>query len=345
MKILFSRSNLARKEKFQIITYLIEKNDKLIIKKEANHRVAIKHLNELKNTYQTLKEKLKKIELVRIIGRGENFIEFEYQDQPTLESMIEKALIEKNFSLAKFYLKKYLEFIDAQPTVKIKLSANKNFLKIFDPNKQLNYKKEECLKIGLLDLNLDNLIFDKKNKKLFLFDWEWFFDFPLSKEFLIFRSVLYLCAHLQLIIKTYCSENFPCVEILRDFYIPEIFFEEINFLTPEKIEKFLIWENNFQNYVNNQRFEFNKKLIMPKFEVKKEKILKTRLLILDQEKKKMEEEIEKENEKSRNQINETKINITNLENTLNMIKSAKFFKLWQVYCKIMKFLRLKSEKV
>jgi hypothetical protein len=321
MKILFSRSNLARKEKFQIITYLIEKNNKLIIKKEANHRLAIKHLNELKNTYQTLQEKLKKIELVKIIGKGENFLEFEYQDHPTLESMIENALIGKNFSLAKFYLKKYLEFIDVQPTVKTDFSLNKNFLDIFDPNKQLNYHREECFEIGLLDLNLDNLIFDEKNKKLFLIDWEWFFNFPIPKEFLIFRSVFYLCAHLQLITKTYCSENFPCLEILRDFYIPEIFFDEIKFLTSEKIEKFLIWENNFQNYVNNQRFEFNKELIIPKFEVKKEKILISVL--------------EKFNQQPAIYNANTDGNqVSNLIEELNKIKSSKTYKLWQTYCRI-----------
>lgn len=36
----------------------------------------------------------------------------------------------------------------------------------------------------------------------------------------------------------------------------------------------------------------------------------------------------------KNQIEQIKTQVQNLENTLNMIKSAKFFKLWQGYCKI-----------
>jgi hypothetical protein len=39
-----------------------------------------------------------------------------------------------------------------------------------------------------------------------------------------------------------------------------------------------------------------------------------------------------ENQNLHNQIEQTKIKIKNLENTFNMIKSSKFFKLWQTYC-------------
>lgn len=41
-----------------------------------------------------------------------------------------------------------------------------------------------------------------------------------------------------------------------------------------------------------------------------------------------------ENNHLQNQIQQTRMHIQNLENTLNIIKSAKFFKLWQFYCKI-----------
>ncbi|MDH7476211.1 MAG: glycosyltransferase [Microgenomates group bacterium] len=43
------------------------------------------------------------------------------------------------------------------------------------------------------------------------------------------------------------------------------------------------------------------------------------------------------------QIQETKIKINNLESQLNIIKSAKFFKLWQGYCNVIKLLKLKKE--
>jgi hypothetical protein len=92
-------------------------------------------------------------------------------------------------------------------------------------------------------------------------------------------------------------------------------------LTPEKIERFLIWENNFQNYVNNQRFEFNKELIISKFEVKKEKILISVL--------------EKYNQQPAiYNANTDGTQVSNLIEELNKIKSSKTYKLWQAYCRI-----------
>lgn len=49
-----------------------------------------------------------------------------------------------------------------------------------------------------------------------------------------------------------------------------------------------------------------------------------------------------ENKNLKSQIEQTRVEIQNLEKTLNMIKSAKFFKLWQTYCKIMKIMGLKK---
>jgi ferritin-like metal-binding protein YciE len=52
--------------------------------------------------------------------------------------------------------------------------------------------------------------------------------------------------------------------------------------------------------------------------------------------------LKKENESIQREIEQTKQHIENLESVLTMIKSAKFFKLWQGYCQIMKLVKLKS---
>lgn len=81
---------------------------------------------------------------------------------------------------------------------------------------------------------------------------------------------------------------------------------------------------------------------------RKIRTLENQLRQINEEKRKKEEEerrkaeeLEKENESIRRQIEETKIHIQNLESTLTMIKSAKFFKLWQGYNRVLKFFKLK----
>jgi len=103
---------------------------------------------------------------------------------------------------------------------------------------------------------------------------------------------------------------------------------------------------------NNKIFENIWQKYYPLFTEKK--VLKTQLQQLQIETKKVKKDfsqksleaenykkelklmkkIYKENQILHQQINQTKTEIQNLENTLNMIKSAKFFKLWQSYCKI-----------
>lgn len=93
-----------------------------------------------------------------------------------------------------------------------------------------------------------------------------------------------------------------------------------------------------------KKIEANKDIIHQFLTIRKND-LKTNLLIkknqniknqLQQAQKKLEklETLIKENQILQNQIQQTKTHIQNLEATLNKIKSAKFFKLWQGYCKL-----------
>lgn len=111
--------------------------------------------------------------------------------------------------------------------------------------------------------------------------------------------------------------------------------QDFNFLT--KIFK----EETERNKVKIEEIKTQLKEV-EKDKNKRIKELENQLKQIRQEEQKRVEELERENELIRQQIEQTKHHTQNLESTLNMIKSAKFFKLWQAYCNIMKVLRLKS---
>lgn len=353
--ILFSKTNYSRKKEFLIITSLIDNKNNFFIRKEIAYKEGKNFLNSISNNHSLIKKKLINIKPVKILAKKNNYIDFEYLNHSTLFSLIEKNLIERNFYKTEKYLNLFINLIKKQKILTYDLSKNALFNKIFNPYNEIKFNKEKCLNLGIIDFNLENIVFNEKSNKFYLIDWEWTFDFPISLNFILFRSVYYLSAHLQLIIKTYCSESFPCIEILKDFYIPKIFFKKIKFLTPSLLKKYLMMENNFQNYVNYVEFKIKKSIFIKKFNLKKEKILinkldnlKNQINTLTSQNIQLSQQLNNLNSQLseyfslKSQLEQTRAHIQNLETQLNTIKSAKFFKLWQGYCKIMKLLKLKS---
>lgn len=92
-----------------------------------------------------------------------------------------------------------------------------------------------CLINGLLDLNFDNVFFDKKRKTFKLVDYEWRFSVPIPLKYIIFRSLTDFYFNY-----TYLNINrvVPLSYLLDKFKI-----NEGNYL------RFIKYEYNFQKYV------------------------------------------------------------------------------------------------
>jgi hypothetical protein len=356
MKILFSRSNLTRKANYQIATSIYENKNKKYVRKLALTNKSLSHLQDMNKTYSKLKKN--SIPIPKIINKEKNYIDFEYLSYSPIDTIIERLILTREFDKTKRLLKIYLSFISNLKEVKISPYKNKAFVKLFDPRKSYIQDKEEfCLDQSILDYNLDNLLLDENKNKLCLIDWEWTFDFPLPKNYVIFRSIFYLSSRLQSIITTFCSADFPCYEILNNFFVPKIWWNLLTF-SQKDVERFLFYENSFQNSVNIIKQEFKKEIILSKIKLISQQVsqnldsyiqniisqksvpteetkIKFEQIKIEMKKvisrnKKLENQIEEatiENQKLKNQIKEALI-------TLNIIKSAKFFKLWQGYCNI-----------
>lgn len=294
MKILFAQGNLLRKKEFQVQTIIYQEKNNYFVKKEAVVSEAYPHLTKILENYFLLKKI--KLNLPKLINSKRNNLVLEYLNYPSLSKLIEDALYEKNYLEVEKLSKLIYEFANSLPQTNTNLDKNINFKKTF----KKNLFTDDCLKIGILDLNADNILYNKRNNKFYLVDWEWLFDFPIPLDFILIRTYFYLSLHLQSLLIISANKNFPLYEILKNFYMPKIFVDKLN-LNPQKLEKFFQMEYHFQAYVNIYNLTPKENDFLEKF----------------------------------NLINSCDFKYQYfLKNALFKIQSSKTYKLWQAYCKI-----------
>lgn len=292
MKILIARCNYSRYPKFRVGTIIYQENNKKLVRKQAFENDATDHLQNIYKAYNLLKNSSIDIYLPNLIRKDKYYLDFEYFPYPSLEKLIEESIIKQTFSNVEKYVRNYLKFID-KFEIEIKNPySEKKFEQIFDKEKRYYSKnKEEVIKLGVLDLNFDNVLLNEEN--FYFIDFEWVFDFPIPKNYIVFRAIFYLSSKLQSLIKTFCSPKFPCLEILENFLIPLTLWNKLNFSSKE-IERFLYYEINFQNIVNITKEKFNKRIIKEKHILYKKQIQNKHnpenlISILQQKNKEIEE--------------------------------------------------------
>ena len=331
MKIAFSTSSLLRKEKYKIITTVYVTRGKLFVKKSAASKFSISHINTIAKSEEIIKKALSYLNFVKVVSKKRGTINYEYINLPTFSQLIEKALIAKNFDYALNLVREGLEIIDKATSILANPYESIKFTSLFDPDKiYIPQNPEECISLGILDIKFDNLLND--GKEVYLIDYEWVYNFAISKKYLKFRAVFYLINSLQFIIDTLCSVNFPCYRLKTDLLIPKGWYNLIP-LNKSELRRFFNYEINFQNHVNLIQSTFiPESIIEPKEVVKSSQI----------------EDLNSASESGKSSDNKTVLKVFLLENEiarlkkqlsstndeLESIKASKFFKLWQKYVKL-----------
>ncbi|MBN1915822.1 hypothetical protein JW796_02385 [Candidatus Dojkabacteria bacterium] len=125
--------------------------------------------------------------------------------------------------LFKFYLEEIINKLDQ---IKKPPIINKEFNNIFGHH--LN-EETAWIKPGILDLNLDNFTINRKI--IYNIDYEWTWNFPIPRDFVIFRGLYSLLDAIQ-------SQG------LDPSYIEDRIFSKYY------KEQYLLAEDSFQNYIN-----------------------------------------------------------------------------------------------
>lgn len=263
--ILFSRQNLLRKPEYGINTLIYQMSGKTIVKKYVDSDEAKPHLANFYNNIGIIKKNSTGLDFPRIIKKTLTYVEFEYLNLPSLELLVETALISRQYDETAEYIKKLTFVINSFSSIVINPYKNNNFISFFDPDKKYaSDKMQDCQKITALDLNYDNILIGKNNT--YLLDYEWVYNFPVPKRYILFRALFYLCHKLQSVIATHCSKELPCIEIVRFFLVPKIWIETLD-IKQNDIEKFLSYEYQFQKKIQLTDINFDKTIFLDKTQI------------------------------------------------------------------------------
>ena len=327
MKILLSKTGYWRKNIFRVKTDLIESDKKIIVQKTPLGIGSEKILFEMKKNYIYFKSKVQKnVFFSKPLKNVDGKFLFEFNEGHTLEKIIEDSLIDRNFTKSSDLYFSGCKIISSLPSVKDKVRNQKKFIEFFKIESKYHNLELEFIKPALTELTADHIIFS--NGKYCIFDYEIFFDFPIPKDFILFRYQFHLLNTLQQVIGSLSSSNFKLETFLKGLYIPSIWLSKYR-IDIDKKNIFLNMESEKQNYLNWEKIDFDR------FKNDNNNIVKTRIF----PRLTRQQVIEKFSINSNNKalIKELEIKTSEIESyktILNKIQNAKFFKMWQLYCKI-----------
>jgi hypothetical protein len=180
--ITYSKFSTNRKKEFQVITTIEHRAHNYIINKLPATKDAVPFLYSLIDKYEQIKKFNTPFTVSKPYRADKNKISFQYLDQDSYDSILSKALINRNKEGFLNIFDKYCKLIRSIPTVEF--TPNEQFSAIFGGhlNQALNSSA-----IGCLDLNFDNILVDDNSTTLI--DYEWTFPFPIPLDFIIFRAI------------------------------------------------------------------------------------------------------------------------------------------------------------
>lgn len=251
MKIIFAKYNRERLPRFQTITKIIEEDRRYKVLKQPLSLLAKDHIKEIKHNYSLLVERYPQIKLCKPTLIGDN-IEFEFIQGETFERLLKQELDRQNKTGFLNLIERYIKYVDSFVTEKnIKFIPHDNFEIIF--GKCTVDQPQDVIGTANVDLSFSN-IFEYKNE-VTVIDYEWVFDFPIPKAFIIWRAI----ASLYMFYGEHYSKLISLEDLLNEIGISDKY-----------REIFTQMEQCFQKYVHGEKFIFflNPLCLQPKINIK-----------------------------------------------------------------------------
>ena len=234
-KVLFAKITKERRKQFQIITRIEQEDGVRYATKEALYEEGQKHISRMKE-YASLYE-LDNIQCVSCEMRGKKAY-FPYIEGETLSDVLLEAVSQKDKKQVYNILTEYHDFIYQMGKDKQEFVANESFKQVFGEVDNLKAVSGCFVNI---DNILENIIQTKDGYKLI--DYEWFFEFPIPFDFVIYRAVLDLYVNYAEVV----SKMFAFEELLSFFSI-----------TSEQAAIYEHMNESFNHYVFNDKDGYQK---------------------------------------------------------------------------------------
>jgi hypothetical protein len=226
---LYVKYNTSRKRKFQLLTQVRREGEIVYLYKCAEDIEAQEFLNHIYQMYEILNKSKLPFKVNRILEKKDTYLRFEFVQGSLWLSDLEDIASRDSLKTFISELEKFQNLLEKFPSENNTL--NSDFIDIFGdfPKEQ----KYSLLYPGVLDLNFDNILKDKKGN-LHLIDYEWTFNFAIPKRYVLYRSIFNIFVELRYL----QNKNTTLKRIENHFQF-----------TVDEIKTYLKWEENFQRYV------------------------------------------------------------------------------------------------
>lgn len=251
--VLASFGQLNRDDNFKIITKIIKDDSQIFVRKEAYTKKATPHIDKLLISHNKLNKALSNfdnIRLVNVLRSGYNFVDFEYVIGCNAEYKSFNSIISGDYSEAIETIDRILSLIDSLQSNREKNETTtvKKINDIYRSSSSVKY-----INPGIVDLNLDNFIINKKNE-LVTFDYEWVFDQPVAADFAKTRLLYSFFARRSEAFAFLPKDNKIFKAIIANgaqTLIPaELYIKYSQYLSKESMKKYWEAEDIFQKSVN-----------------------------------------------------------------------------------------------
>jgi len=289
---IYSKFNNFRKRKFRTMTFVsYDENDNRVAIKKAATKDAYKFVNSLDEKRKLLKKVNFSIEPTDV-NVEDGIAKFNFVEGKSLDSLLIKAFNRRDEERFIKLIEGFIKIIKNNNLVK---SGHSNeFKKIF--RNSADGKNLEYLKLGVVDLNFDNIILRNAEENYSLIDYEWVFNFPIPYKFVIFRSVVSFYG------------KYRVYDLNKFVHIKKIY--DIAKIEDEDKETFIEMELNFQNYVLRYAKDF--------------KSYRKSILGLEED---------CPNNDFLSHLNSVNVKMENLEKEIGIMKNYKFWKIINLYIK------------
>ncbi|MDO4300462.1 MAG: rhamnan synthesis F family protein [Clostridia bacterium] len=220
-----------RNKNYRIKTEIVIDNGVKYVEKSAIDRAAEKHIINMTENYNKLKNCYNSnILLNKSTVFGKKAI-FEFIEGDTLAKCLDRLISENKSDNAIDNIIKYFNAVtDVKPIVKFKKTDS--FVKVFG---DVDFDREyDACPLSNIDIVFDNVIL---NNGYNLIDYEWTFDFPVPIKFLKYRAIC----------------NYIYINSKRNIILEKGIFNKLD-IDAYEVELFNKMEVNFQNYVTRNSF-------------------------------------------------------------------------------------------
>ncbi len=221
-KVIFSIINETRVPEYQVITKIIKKNNgDVCVRKYPVYDSGRKHLDNLFDSYNILKNIYKDSMIICPVEQKEDYLEFEYIDSATVYTRLFLDVIKSNNKQQFFKtLDEYLALIfDNKDNKKIDFYFTEEFEKLFGKLDDLILTDNiQSLQVTPFDIIVNNLLI--KDNQVYCIDYEWVFTFPVPVDLFYFHLIWQLNS-------VCCFENIISFQEVYDRFNPSISMDSV----------------------------------------------------------------------------------------------------------------------